>query len=214
VLTDYHDEALGYAWPSVPRLARECLCSERTIQAAAQRLATDRLLEIDRQPHRTNRYRILVSQRTIDFGGSGGVEGAVIAPPQILQGASAIAAQGAAAAAPEPSVSRQKPNPPVVPPETGGTPSDDELLRDEKNYAILSWRGGHIVIRTGRRRRVFTRNETESLQGASLQDVIARLRRKGFWAKVYEPRSERGEPPPRAHPEEAALFLESRETVN
>jgi hypothetical protein len=78
-----------------------------------------------------------------------------------------------------------------LPPASGGNGNTnrthDELLKDERNYSYMSWANGHIVIRTGRHHRVFTKNEASALVGSSIEHVVKRIREKGFWAEIYEP---------------------------
>ncbi len=63
----------------------------------------------------------------------------------------------------------------------------DELLKDENNYSYMGWVGGHIVIRTGRHKRVLTQNDIHGLAGARIEQVVELIRRKGFWAEIYVP---------------------------
>jgi uncharacterized protein YdaU (DUF1376 family) len=81
--------------------------------------------------------------------------------------------------------------PPLPPASRGGNgngsshKSHDELLKDEHNYASLAWAHGHIVIRTGRHRRVFSKGEIESMTGCTIEAVLERIHAKGFWAEIY-----------------------------
>jgi uncharacterized protein YdaU (DUF1376 family) len=87
--------------------------------------------------------------------------------------------------------------PPVVPPKggqnptppangNGHKPTHDELLKDERNYQYIPWGFGHIVVRMGRHKRLFTKGEIESLSGASIERAVEHIRTKGFWAEIYK----------------------------
>jgi hypothetical protein len=85
-----------------------------------------------------------------------------------------------------------KPNTrPPLPPASGGNGngfhSHDELLKDETNYSYMPWKRGHIVIRTGRHKRVLSKGEVESMAGCSIEAAVEKIRAKGFWAEIYKP---------------------------
>ena len=48
VISDYHNNESGYAWPSMPRLAREAIMSERHARTITQALEKKGLLRIER----------------------------------------------------------------------------------------------------------------------------------------------------------------------
>lgn len=63
VIADYHNSETGVAWPSVRRLARECLMSERNVRYVAKALEEKGLLRIERSrkedgSNYSNRYRL------------------------------------------------------------------------------------------------------------------------------------------------------------
>jgi hypothetical protein len=74
-----------------------------------------------------------------------------------------------------------------LPPVNGGQEkSHDELLKDENNYSVIAWAHGHIVVRTGRHKRVFSKGDLESMAGSSIESVLDRVQRKGYWAEIYK----------------------------
>jgi uncharacterized protein YdaU (DUF1376 family) len=84
-----------------------------------------------------------------------------------------------------------KPTP--LPPVNGGNgnvtqqpQTHDEMLKDETNYSYMPWGFGHIVIRTGRHKRVLTKGEVNSMSGCSIESAVEKIRAKGFWAEIYK----------------------------
>jgi hypothetical protein len=77
-----------------------------------------------------------------------------------------------------------------LPPTSGGIPTHDDLLKDENNYSYMGWNPGHIIIKTGRHKRVLTQNDIQGLVGARIEQVVDLIRRKGFWAEIYVPTKE------------------------
>ena len=67
-----------------------------------------------------------------------------------------------------------------------GHQTHDELLKDEHNYSWMAWAQGHIVIRTGRHRRVLSKTDIESMAGCPIETVVERINSKGFWAEIYK----------------------------
>lgn len=80
-----------------------------------------------------------------------------------------------------------------LPPVNGGSgngtghKTHDEMLKDEHNYSYMPWAEGHIIIRTGRHKRVLTKTEMESMTGCSIERALERIHAKGFWAEIYKP---------------------------
>jgi len=78
-----------------------------------------------------------------------------------------------------------------LPPVNGGTVENglthDDLLKDDKNYARMSWGGQTIIVKTGRHRRIISRNTAESFAGATAERMVEHLNRAGFWAAIYKP---------------------------
>lgn len=62
ILADYSSEATGTSWPSVQRLAAECLCSDRTLQKMIGRMVRAGFIEVDRRLGFTNRYTLKLEQ--------------------------------------------------------------------------------------------------------------------------------------------------------
>jgi uncharacterized protein YdaU (DUF1376 family) len=84
-----------------------------------------------------------------------------------------------------------KPTP--LPPASGGNgngfhqpQTHDEMLKDEKNYTYLAWGTGHIVIRMGKHKRLFTKSQINALVGCSVERMAEHIRAKGIWAEVYQ----------------------------
>lgn len=171
VLSDYTNDDTGLAWPSVKRLAAECLSSERAIQYAVRGLHEAGMLEVEFRPNRSNIYRIIVGHSPQES------KGANPAPP-----ATATASGGAAATAPKPSESRHKPKPPIVP-LAGGQDKNHQPEIEE----FIFWGGGHIGVFAGRKKRILTANERQSMAGARPQQMVELLRSKGFSARVVPP---------------------------
>jgi hypothetical protein len=80
-------------------------------------------------------------------------------------------------------------NRPPLPPVNGGNVpaglSHDDLLKDETNYALIGWGGQIIIVRTGRHKRILTKNEASAFVGSTTERMVEHLRSKGFWAEVY-----------------------------
>jgi hypothetical protein len=66
----------------------------------------------------------------------------------------------------------------------------DDLLKDLNNYSYMAWNPGHIIIKTGRHKRVLTQSDVAGLAGARIEQVVDLIRRKGFWAEIYVPSKE------------------------
>lgn len=75
---------------------------------------------------------------------------------------------------------------PPLPPACGGHESHDKLLTT-KEYGLMRWGGGVIIVRMGRHRRVLTKNDISAYAGASAERMVEVLNGKGFWAEIYKP---------------------------
>jgi hypothetical protein len=60
IIASHISPMTGYAWPSVPTLARECRLSERTVYRLLRKLEASGELAIIRRPGRCNSYRVTV----------------------------------------------------------------------------------------------------------------------------------------------------------
>lgn len=90
---------------------------------------------------------------------------------------------------------------PPLPPSKGGNGlTHDELLRDEKNYALIQWRGEDaIVIRTNGKRRLFTERQRQDLSVVGIVEyAIEKIRQWGYWCERYVPTPK--DPEPRDRP--------------
>jgi len=171
VLSDYTNDDTGLAWPSVKRLAAQCLSSERAIQYAVRRLCEEGLLEVQYRSHQSNCYRIIVGKNHSESKG---------AIPS--GGATALAPRGELAFAPKPSENRHKPKPPVVPLSGGQNKTDPPEVED-----FISWGGGYIGLFAGRKKRILTENERQNMAGARAEQMVELLRSKGFRVRVVPP---------------------------
>lgn len=106
ILADYYNEETRRCDPSVARLARECLMSERTVQRTTKSLAAKGFIEIrDRHAQRrTNQYDLLCLEQvpachqTAEDTGSSGA------------GDMAVTSAGDTAMSPEPKIRTVRPN--------------------------------------------------------------------------------------------------------
>lgn len=79
---------------------------------------------------------------------------------------------------------------PPLPPSRGGNGlTHDDLLKDEKNYTLIQWRGEDaIVIRTNGKRRLFTERQRQDLSIVGIVEyAIEKIRAWGYWCEKYVP---------------------------
>jgi hypothetical protein len=108
--------------------------------------------------------------------------------PRSQKGCTTFAGKGELRS-PESKTLNLKPKPAPLPPVNGGlvenVASHDDLLKDEKNYGLMMWGNQTIIVRTGRHRRILSKNDAEAFVGARVERMVEHLRSKGFWAEVY-----------------------------
>lgn len=166
VLADYHNDDRDCAWAGLTAIARDSLTSRRHLQTLLSRLETKGTLRIERRAQNTNLYR---------FAGLGGE---ATSPPREV----ATARAGEIAAAPEPSLNRHKPKPPVVP-----LPGGQTKIAPQEIESLFHWGGGYVGVFSDRKRRLLTESERSSLSGSRPEQMVDLLRRKGFRARVVPP---------------------------
>lgn len=67
VLSDSVSPDTGYAWPSVPTLARLCLSSERTVQYSLRKLEEGKLIRSEKFDGRKTKFYVLAIQPALNF---------------------------------------------------------------------------------------------------------------------------------------------------
>lgn len=153
------------SWPSVPTIAREARVSEREVQYATAELRRigELIIQTSAGPRGSNLYS-LPKMAGANFAGA---NTAPRKPP--LQ----VVHRGA----PEPSESEPSTTEPPVAPLRGGRnqPSPE---------SFLEWHGQWIAIQMGNRHRLFTGREQEAIQTLRAEDLVAKIRAKGFYARL------------------------------
>lgn len=73
-------------------------------------------------------------------------------------------------------------NPPIVPPAGGQEPKSTTPTPTKKQY--VDWQRQIIEIECGNRSRILRQGDWDSLQGSRAEDVLARIRARGFVARI------------------------------
>lgn len=168
ILADYSSEATGTSWPSVGRLAEECLCSERTLQRMTARMVSAGFLAVERRQGLPNIYTLILEHsHNLFIPPSDAGEGDKIAPVTPLSHHTTDTR-----VSPKPSSSRNEE--PPLPPLQGG---------EEK---FFSWAGETIAVKMGNRQRLFTKSEWDSKVGLAACYLVRQLQERGYPARIVE----------------------------